>query len=138
MTVTEKVQFAAFPLASVAVTVTIVVPTGKNEPEAGLLITVKLFVQESVAVGLKFTIAPHSPGSLLRMILAGQTKEGGQMKFSPDGTKLALVNHTPMFLGLYQFNMTGCQDLFISTDSGQCSAVVNYNIGFSDNCNIPL
>lgn len=40
LTLTVKLQLAMFPLPSVAVQVTVVVPTGKNEPEAGLQTTV--------------------------------------------------------------------------------------------------
>src|SRR3954465_6941403 len=36
-TVTEKALVLVFPCASVAVTLTVVVPTGKVEPEAGVL-----------------------------------------------------------------------------------------------------
>jgi hypothetical protein len=37
LTVTVKLQLVVLPAASVAVAVTVVVPTGKTEPEAGLL-----------------------------------------------------------------------------------------------------
>ena len=49
-TVTVKVQLAVLPDSSVAVQVTVVVPTGKVEPEAGLQ-AVDAPEQLSVAVG---------------------------------------------------------------------------------------
>lgn len=60
-TVTVKVQVASglLGLVSAAVTVTVVVPTGKKDPEAGLAVTVAP-PQLSVAAGnAKFTTAPH-------------------------------------------------------------------------------
>jgi hypothetical protein len=45
-----KLQLLTFPAASVAVTLTVVVPTGKTEPDAALLFTVGE-EQLSVAVG---------------------------------------------------------------------------------------
>ena len=75
-TVTVNVLTVLFPTASVAVTVTVVVPSAKREPEAGLLLTVTVPAQLSVAVGVKVTTAPQAPGSLLRLILAGTTSDG--------------------------------------------------------------
>jgi hypothetical protein len=49
LTVTVKVPVVTLPSASVAVTVTVVLPTGKEEPEAGLPTTVGV-EQLSVAV----------------------------------------------------------------------------------------
>jgi len=49
-TLTVKLQDAVFPEASVAMQVTVVVPTGKTEPEGGLQTTVTPG-QLSVAVG---------------------------------------------------------------------------------------
>jgi hypothetical protein len=46
-----NVQIETLPAASVAVTVTVVVPFGKTDPEAGLETTVTL-EQLSVALGL--------------------------------------------------------------------------------------
>jgi hypothetical protein len=40
LTPTVKEQLAEFPAASVAICVTVVVPTGKKEPDAGLACTV--------------------------------------------------------------------------------------------------
>jgi hypothetical protein len=50
-TVTVNVQVAEFPSASVAVQVTVVVPTANALPEGGLHETVGLSSQRSVAVG---------------------------------------------------------------------------------------
>ena len=41
---------------AVAVHITVVVPTGKNDPEAGEQVTVP---QPAAAVGVKLTTAPH-------------------------------------------------------------------------------
>jgi len=61
-TVTVNEQVEVLPDASVAVVFTVVVPVGKKLPEAGLLVIVE--EQLSVEFKLKFTIAPHCPGSL--------------------------------------------------------------------------
>jgi hypothetical protein len=50
-TKTRKLQVAVLPAASVAVQVTVVVPTGKQEPEGGLQVTVAP-EQLSVAAGV--------------------------------------------------------------------------------------
>ena len=61
VTVTLKEHVTVLPEASVAVDVTIVVPTEKNEPDDG---TDTTFTEQlSVAVTLKLTTAPHVPGS---------------------------------------------------------------------------
>src|SRR5262245_8228633 len=65
MTVTVKLQLVPVPLPQV----TVVVPTGKNDPEAGVQLTVP---QLPVTVGAKLTIAPHWPGSFGTVMLAGQ------------------------------------------------------------------
>jgi hypothetical protein len=65
-TVTVKVQLG--PAAVVAVTV--VVPFGKNEPDAGLSVTGP---QRPVVVGAgKVTLAPQTPGEVFTVILDGQ------------------------------------------------------------------
>jgi hypothetical protein len=50
VTVTWNVHVALFPLASVAVQLTVVVPTGKVPPEGGALVTVGFASAMSVAV----------------------------------------------------------------------------------------
>ena len=57
-TVTLKLHVLELPQASVAVAVTLVVPTLKKLPEAGLYVSV-VEPQLSVAVAVKFTLAPH-------------------------------------------------------------------------------
>ena len=57
------------------VEVTVVVPTGNRLPEAGRETTVA--EQLSVVLTVKFTIAPHTPGSVFRVMLAGQVMVGG-------------------------------------------------------------
>jgi hypothetical protein len=58
-TVTSKQQVAWLPDESVAVQQTSVVPTGKNDPEAGVQTTVGLGSQVSMAVAVKVSTAPH-------------------------------------------------------------------------------
>jgi len=59
ITVIVNVQVAVLPAASVAVDVTVVAPTGKKLPDAGLLATVTPG-QLSLTVGAaKVTTAPH-------------------------------------------------------------------------------
>jgi hypothetical protein len=52
-----------------AVQSTVVVPFGKNAPDAGLQMTVP---QPGLAVGAKVAIAPHRFESLALLMLAGQ------------------------------------------------------------------
>jgi hypothetical protein len=75
-------QVAVFPEASVAVTFTVVVPTGNKVPEAGDEVTT-VPVQLSEATGVvHVTIAPHTPASLLRVIFAGQVTVGGWLSIT--------------------------------------------------------
>ena len=62
MTVTVNVHVAVLPCASVAVLVTVVTPTGKLVPLAGLLDTVTPG-QLSVAVTMKVTFLLDAPGA---------------------------------------------------------------------------
>ena len=55
--------------------VTVVVPTGKTEPDAGLLTTVGT-EQLSLAVTVKLTAAEHVPDGALTVMLAGQVMVG--------------------------------------------------------------
>jgi hypothetical protein len=57
-TVTVKVRLAALPAASLALVVTVVVPTGKTVPEAGLLLVLTAPLTRSLALVLKVTVAP--------------------------------------------------------------------------------
>ena len=76
LTVTVKVQLAVLPAPSVAVEVTVVVPFGNANPDAGLLTTVAL-EQRSDALTVKVTTAVHCPGSAFRVMFAGHDIEGG-------------------------------------------------------------
>ena len=76
VTVTVKVQLAVLPLASVAVLVTVVVPSGKVLPLAGLL-TRLVTAQLSVAVTVKITLLRlHWPASAGNTRLPGQVMTG--------------------------------------------------------------
>ena len=76
VTVTVNVQLLVLPLASVAVLVTVVMPTGKVLPLGGLL-TRLVTLQLSVAVTLKVTLLRlHRPASALSTRLAGQVMTG--------------------------------------------------------------
>src|SRR5947208_9439525 len=70
-TVTVKLQLAVLPLASVAVLVTVVTPTGKATPLAGLL-TRLATAQLSLLVTTKVTLLVHTPGAALTLMLSGQ------------------------------------------------------------------
>ena len=76
MTVTVKAHVAVLPFASVAVLVTVVVPTGKANPLEGTLVTVAPG-QLSVTVTVKVTLLLHAPGAALTLRLAGQVTAGG-------------------------------------------------------------
>ena len=75
LTVTVKAQVEVLPCASVAVLVTVVVPTGKLLPLAGLLLTVTPG-QLSVALTVKFTVLLQSPGAAFTVRFAGHVKTG--------------------------------------------------------------
>ena len=75
-TVTVKVQVLMLPLASVAVLVTVVTPTGNVLPLGGVL-TRLVTLQLSVAVTLNVTLLRlHRPASALNTRLAGQVIAG--------------------------------------------------------------
>jgi hypothetical protein len=65
LTVTVKLQLGP----TLVVQFTVVVPTAKNEPEAGVQATVP---QPLVVLGAKLTLAPHWPGPLATTMLLGQ------------------------------------------------------------------
>ena len=76
-TATLKAQVAVLPEASVAVQVTVVVPVGKLEPEAGLHDVVTPG-QLSEAVGLGYSITvPGSFGSAITETFSGHVIAGG-------------------------------------------------------------
>ena len=72
-----KVQLVVLPLLSVAVLVTVVVPTGKADPLAGTLTTLVTAPQLSLAVALNVTLLAHVPGAALTVMFAGQVMVGG-------------------------------------------------------------
>ena len=76
VTVTLNMQVRVLPAASVALLVTVDVPSGKVEPDGGLETTVTA-EQSSLARILKFTTAEQLPGSLGAVMLDGQTIVGG-------------------------------------------------------------
>ena len=73
-TVTVKLDVVVLPAASVALYVTVVVPTGKVDPLTGPAVCAMLLpVQLSAAVGaVHVTTAPHTPSSFDLMMLAGK------------------------------------------------------------------
>ena len=75
MTVTVKMHVDMLPCASVAVLVTVVVPTGKLLPLAGLLLTVTPG-QLSVALTVKMTLLLQAPGEASTVRFAGQVMTG--------------------------------------------------------------
>ena len=83
-TVTVKAQVLVLPLASVAVQVTVVVPSGNIEPLAGLQLMLEPG-QLSLALAVKFTCAWQSPLRLsapvlvVVVMLAGQVATGGSL-----------------------------------------------------------
>lgn len=76
MTVTVNEQFAVFPLASVAMAVTVVVPIGNVDPDGGAT-TSATPGQLSAAITVKLTTAEHWPAALLTVMFEGQTTVGG-------------------------------------------------------------
>ena len=74
-TVTVKLQVAVFPCASVAVLVTVVVPTANGLPLAGALLTVTPG-QLSAAVTENVTLLRQTPGAALTVKFAGQVIDG--------------------------------------------------------------
>src|SRR4051812_875921 len=81
VTVTVKLQLLELPAASVAVALTVVVPTGKLEPDDLLVIMVE-DEQLSLAVTVKLTGAAQVPGIALTTILPGQLITGGVLSMT--------------------------------------------------------
>ena len=75
LTVTLKPQLPVLPEASVAVQVTLFVPTAKVEPLVGVQLVVAPG-QLSLAEALKLTTAEHCPGSVPVTMLVGQFAVG--------------------------------------------------------------
>src|SRR5438045_1309868 len=82
-TVTCRLQLAVFPEASTAVQVTVVVPTGKRVPAAGLQDGAPTPGQLSLTAGAGYvTTASQRPCSASRVMLAGQIIDGGWVSFT--------------------------------------------------------
>jgi hypothetical protein len=80
-TVTVNVQTAVFPDGSVAVQVTVVVPGGKADPDAGEQATVTL--QLSLAAGsCQLTIALAPPEGIVTKIFSGHVIVGGVLSMT--------------------------------------------------------
>src|SRR5215207_2835918 len=75
LTVTVNEQVLVLPAASFAVTLTVVTPTGKAEPDAGLLVTVTAETV-SPAMTLKLTAAVVAPGAAATTMSAGHETLG--------------------------------------------------------------
>jgi hypothetical protein len=75
-TVTVNVHWLLVPLALTAVLVTTVVPTGKDEPLGGTLVTLVAIPQRFVARTLKVTLLEHWPGAAFTVRLEGQKMLG--------------------------------------------------------------
>ena len=80
-TMTVKEQVLLLPLLSRAVLVTMVLPSGKAKPLAGLLETL-VTAQLSVAVTLNVTMLVHAPGAVFPVRFAGQVMAGGCVSFT--------------------------------------------------------
>lgn len=74
VTVTLNEQLTELPEASIEMEVTVVVPTGKIDPDAEVEFT--MAVQLSVVLTLKSTLAPFTPGSVVLLISAGHIITG--------------------------------------------------------------
>lgn len=91
LTVTLKPHVEVFDDASVAVHVTIVVPIGKADPEAGTQAT-DAPGQLSEAVAEKFTTAEHRPASFPTEMGAGQFATGAWVSLT-----VTVNEHVPVF-----------------------------------------
>ena len=80
-TVTVNEQVAVFPDASVAIAVTVVVPFGKVDPDAGLATTATPG-QLSLAVTVKLTTAEQRFAAAGTLIFAGHVITGGWVSFT--------------------------------------------------------
>jgi hypothetical protein len=90
-TVTVKVLVAVFPEWSVAVHVTVVVPIGNVEPDAGEQVTGTAPSMSSVAVGVGYvTTAPDAPDAALVMSDTGPIT-GGVVSVATVTLKVAVL-----------------------------------------------
>jgi len=77
-----KEHVAVFPDASVATQTVVVVPTGKNDPDAGVHATVCPGQLSAPAGVAKLITAPHWFASFACVTFAGHTIEGGWVSFT--------------------------------------------------------
>jgi hypothetical protein len=80
-TETVKLQFEELFDASVAVQVTVVVPVGKMEPDAGVQLVVTAEQLSLVSGSGKSTLVPLLPGATSALTLAGHMIEGASASF---------------------------------------------------------
>lgn len=93
VTVTVKLQLPVFEDASVAVHVTVVVPTGNVAPVAGTQVTGPVPGQLSVAAGVeKATTAEHWPAVFGTLTFAGQANVGACVSLT-----VTVNEHEPVF-----------------------------------------
>ena len=81
LTVTVKLQVLELPAASVAIACTVVVPTGKLEPDRWSVVTVGT-EQLSVAVTVKLAGAAHVPEIAFTLIFAGHEIDGAMLSMT--------------------------------------------------------
>src|SRR5436190_6445368 len=116
-----------FPLASVAVHVTWLVPRGKRVPDGGAQTTVAP-AQLSVAPGAKVTTASHRPDSLLVTTFAGQVTVGG----SPSCTVTVKLQRLVLPLASVAVQLTAVTPLVnVAPDGGAQSTVVPGQLSFA-------
>ena len=126
-TVTMKWSPETFPEASVAAQLTVVVPTGKVEPEEGSHSTTGLGSTESVAMLVKITSAPSLLlASVLK--LAGRVSKGGVMSLTVTG-KLPLLVFPASSVAVHttrvvpKLNSESEEGLHVTTGSGSTISV---------------
>src|ERR1043165_2924474 len=71
-TMTVNVQVLLLPAVSTATFVTVVVPTGNEDPLAGVLFWLATLPQLSEAVTLNVTLLAHAPAAALTVMFVGQ------------------------------------------------------------------
>lgn len=83
VTVTVKLQAPVLDDVSVAVQLTVVVPTGNELPEGGLQVGVGVGAQFSLTVGKEYvTVAEHCPAGAGCVMLSGHVSTGACVSFT--------------------------------------------------------
>lgn len=90
LTVTVNEQESELPSSLWPVTTTVVVPTGKNDPEAGDAVTTPQ-LPVKVEAG-KPTTAPHCPGAFDTVILDGQVSKHAPPQHNRVAAKMETVS----------------------------------------------